>query len=52
VDTVQQVTPRVPAPLAPTVDRVNDTLDRTAATVDGIVGGATRTVGGLLGGGR
>jgi hypothetical protein len=52
VDTVQRALPPAPAPLAPTAAAVDQTLDRTAATVDDVVAGATKTVGGLLGGGR
>lgn len=54
VDTVQQAEPALPAPLQPTVDALNGTLDQTASTVDGVVaaatGSATKLVGGLLGG--
>lgn len=49
VDTVQRVVPPAPAPLQPAVSAVNQTLDHTAATVDGVVDGATKAVGGLLG---
>jgi hypothetical protein len=49
VDTVQRALPPAPAPLQPAVGVVNQTLDHTAATVDGVVDGATKAVGGLLG---
>jgi hypothetical protein len=52
VDTVQRVVPPAPAPLQPAVGAVDQTLDRTAATVDGVVDGATKAVGVLLGGKR
>jgi hypothetical protein len=51
VDTVQRTVPPVPAPLQPAVGAVNQTLDRTAAAADGVVDGAVKTVGGLLGAG-
>jgi hypothetical protein len=49
VDTVQHALPPAPAPLQPAVSAVNQTLDQAAATVDGVIDGATKTVGDLLG---
>jgi hypothetical protein len=50
VEVVRHVVPPVPAPapLQPVVGVVNQTVDQAAATVDGVVGGATQAVGGLL----